>query len=147
MKKQNIKWIVLVVLALIAAGLWHSYVTDPLASLKEAKVEVVDNPSEVQAFMGKVLAAIESNDQRGLYELFGSGDAMAFNCNYLKKFFKEQDFCPAEIGEYRKVTRNANNEVFYEVKVLSTKRNKSYLFTIEGTGDTFRVSSLAEIQE
>ena len=147
MKKQNIKWIVLVVLALIAAGLWHSYVTDPLASLKEAKVEFVDNPSEVQAFMGKVLTAIESNDQRGLYELFGSGDAMAFNRNYLKKFFKEQDFCPAEIREYRKVTRSANNEVFYEVKVLSTKRNKNYLFTIEGKGDTFRVASLAEIQE
>ena len=147
MKKQNIKWIVLVVLALIAAGLWHSYVTDPLASLKEVKVEVVNNPSEIQAFMGKVLAAIEGNDQRGLYELFGSGDAMAFNRNYLKKFFKEQDFCPAEIREYRKVTRSANNEVFYEVKVFSTKRNKSYLFTIEGNGDTFRVASLAEVQE
>ena len=147
MKKQNIKWIVLVVLALIAAALWHSYVTDPLASLKEAKVEVMNNPSEVQAFMGKVLAAIESNDQRGLYELFGSGDAMAFNRNFLKKFFKELDFCPAEIREYRKVTRSANNEVFYEVKVLSTKRNKSYLFTLEGKGDTFRVASLAEIQE
>ncbi|MBQ7178650.1 MAG: hypothetical protein IJS08_14645, partial [Victivallales bacterium] len=77
MNKQSIKWIVLVALALIAAGLWHSFVTDPLASLKEAKVEVVNSPSEVQAFMGKVLDAIENNDQRGLYELFGSGDAMA----------------------------------------------------------------------
>ncbi|MBQ9367695.1 MAG: hypothetical protein IJT83_07935 [Victivallales bacterium] len=147
MKKQNIKWIVLVVLALIAAGLWQSYVTDPLASLKEAKVEVVNNPPEVQAFMSKVLAAIENNDQRGLYELFGSGDAMAFNRNYLKKYFKNQDFCPAEIREYRKVTRSTNNEVFYEIKTHSTKRNKSYLFTLENKGDIFRVSSLAEIQE
>ena len=146
MKKQNIKWIVLVVLALIAAGLWHSYVTDPLATLKEAKVEVVNNPSEVQAFMSKVLAAIENNDQRGLYEFFGSGDAMAFNRNILKRFFKEQDFCPVETSEYRKVTRSANNEVFYEVKVRSTKRNKSYLFTIENKGNTYCVSSLAEIQ-
>ena len=147
MNKQSIKWIVLVALALIAAGLWHSFVTDPLASLKEAKVEVVNSPSEVQAFMGKVLDAIENNDQRGLYELFGSGDAMAFNRNYRKKFFKEQDFCPAAIREYRKVTRSANSEVFYEVKLLSTKRNKSYLFTLESNGDSFRVSSLTEIQE
>ena len=77
MKKQRIKWIVLAVLALIATGLWHSYVTDPLAAYKEAKVEVMENQADIQAFMEKVLNAIASNDQRGLYEFFGSGDAMA----------------------------------------------------------------------
>ena len=147
MKKQNIKWIVLAVLALIATGLWHSYVTDPLAAYKEAKVEVMENQADIQAFMEKVLNAIASNDQRGLYEFFGSGDAMAFNRNYLKRFFTEQDFCPAEIKEYRKLTRSANNEVFFEVKVFSTKRKKDYLFTIEGIKDSFKVSSLMEVQQ
>ncbi|MBQ6473229.1 MAG: hypothetical protein IJJ33_14690 [Victivallales bacterium] len=147
MKKKVFMWTLLAALALAATCLWHSYISDPLSSFKEAKMETVENQADIQAFMAEVLDAIKTNDRRALYEFFGSGDAMAFNRNYLNRFFKEQDFCPAEVTEYRKFTRSANNEVFYEATVTSARRNRRYVFTIEGGGGHFRVSSLMENQQ
>ena len=93
MKKSNVKWIiVLVVLLFIAAGLWYSYLTDPLETLKEKTVEIVEHPEEVQPFMESVLDAISKDDKRKLYGLFGKGDAMAFNRNIIKKHFKYKSF-------------------------------------------------------
>lgn len=145
MKKNNVKWfIVLVVLLLVAAGLWYSYLTDPLEALKETTVEVVEPPEEVQPFMENVLDAISRDDKRKLYGLFGKGDAMAFNRNVIKRHLADHDFCPAEVREYRKLTRPANGEIFYQVEVFSTRRNKKYLFTIEKASGKYIVSSMEE---
>ena len=140
-KKQIIQLLCIVVLLVLAALLWYSYAKDPLGGMKQAMVEVVKDHG-LEEFMGKVIEAIEKNDRRGLYKLFGSGDPMAFDRNYLKKVFKEQDFCPADVKEYRKVTRP--DGVFYQAEVLSSKRAQRYLFTISENDGVFIVSSVEE---
>ena len=129
------------VLLALATLLWYSYAKDPLGGMKQSKVEVVQDQG-LKEFMDKVLDAIEKNDRRELYKFFGSGDPMAFDRNYLRKVFKEQDFCPANVKEYRKVTRP--DGVFYQAEVISDKRAKRYLFTISENDGTFTVSTVEE---
>ncbi len=125
----------------LAALLWYSYAKDPLGGMKQSKVEVVQD-QRLKDFMDKVLDAIEKNDKRGLYKFFGSGDPMVFDRNYLRKVFKEQDFCPADVKEYRKVSRP--DGIFYQAEVISEKRTKRYLFTISENDGIFTVSSVEE---
>ena len=141
--KKNLIWLgVILVLALVSAALWHSYKTDPLASLKETKVEVLNNHDQLKEFMDTALAAIQDNDQRTLFKLFG-GDPMAFKRRYMKGLFKENDFCPAEVKEYRKLIRATND--FFQAEVFSVQRKKTYLFNIYVASDgSYMIDSVEE---
>ena len=143
--KKNLLWLaIIIILALASAALWRSYKTDPLESLKETKVETLQNHQQLKELMDTVLTAIQENDKRTLYKFFG-GDPMAFNRRYLKGMFQEQDFCPAESKEYRKITRSTDD--FYQVEVFSVKRNKSYLFNINvNEGGIYMIASVEEKQ-
>ncbi|MBQ6474430.1 MAG: hypothetical protein IJJ33_20785 [Victivallales bacterium] len=139
--KKHWKWIVPLALACAAAVLWRSYATDPLADYKKAQIEVLENQVELKALVEEALKAIEANDKHALYKLVG-GDPMAFNRRYIQRMFHVQDFCPAEMGQSRKITRN--DEIFYQVDVHSVKRKRDYQFNIARNRGQLVIASIEE---
>ncbi len=140
---KNTKWILLIVLAVLAGWLWYSYKKDPLADRKQAAVSEVNDPN-VKETLDKALAVIEKNDMRGLLKMMSSTDPMYFDETYTKAMFAEKDFVPVEFKGMRKVDRS--EQTFYQADVLSTKRNKNYQFTIVMKNGKYLISAIEEMK-
>ena len=140
---NNAKWIALVVLAALTCWLWYSYKKDPLAGQKQGVVTEVTEP-KVKETLDKALGAIEKDDMRGLLKMMSSTDPMYFDETYTKVMFAEKDFMPAEFKGMRKVERS--EQTFYQADVLSTKRGKSYQFTIVEKKGKYLISAIEEMK-
>ena len=140
---NNAKWIALVVLAALTCWLWYSYKKDPLAGQKQGVVTEVTEP-KVKETLDKALAVIEKDDMRGLLKMMSSTDPMYFDETYTKVMFAEKDFMPAEFKGMRKVERS--EQTFYQADVLSTKRGKSYQFTIVEKKGKYLISAIEEMK-
>ena len=140
---KDAKWILLIVLAVLAGWLWYSYKKDPLAGQKQGTVSEVTEPN-VKETLDKALAAIEKNDMRGLLKMMSSTDPMYFDETYTKVMFAEKDFMPVEFKGMRKVERS--EQTFYQADVLSTKRGKSYQFTIVEKKGKYLISAIEEMK-
>ena len=140
---NNAKWIALVVLAALTCWLWYSYKKDPLAGQKQGVVTEVTEP-KVKETLDKALGAIEKDDMRGLLRMMSSTDPMYFDETYTKVMFAEKDFMPAEFKGMRKVERS--EQTFYQADVLSTKRGKSYQFTIVEKKGKYLISAIEEMK-
>lgn len=140
---KNAKWVLLVVLAVLAGWLWYSHKKDPLAEQKQAVVSEVNDPN-VRGALDKALGAIEKNDMRALLKMMGAIDPMYFDETYAKVMFAEKDFMPVEFKVMRKVERSG--QTFYQAEVYSSKRSKTYQFTIAEKNGKYLISAIEEIK-
>ena len=143
-RKTKILLVILAVLIVAAAVLFIHVSRDPLAEFKAA--DVVQAGAAEQKYIEHVLALIEKNDMRGVYQEMINMDAAVFFDLFAQGLFKEPDFCPAKIvgATKKRISRDQNN---IDIHVKSEKRKKVYCFSLLGIKDSFKIRNILESED